>query len=106
MARFFSQMDVFADFSSYQAMGLTALEAMACGAAVIVPQEGGSISFARHGENALLTDTHDERKCFESLAALIEDNNLRQKIQQVGLFDACAYYPEKAAFNMLQLIFR
>ena len=30
--------DVFADFSNYQAMGLTAMEAMCCGAAVIVPQ--------------------------------------------------------------------
>ena len=49
-----NEADIFVDFSEYQAMGLTALEAMSCGVAVIVPANGGASSFAVHNENALI----------------------------------------------------
>lgn len=41
LAVLLSYTDVFVDFSTHQAMGLTAMEAMACRAATIVPTEGG-----------------------------------------------------------------
>jgi GT2 family glycosyltransferase len=103
-ADFLGQLDVFADFSTYQAMGLTAMEAMASGAAVIVPAEGGSDLFARHEENVLVVDTRSETACREALERLVQDHALRQRLQQRALFDACKFHPEQAAWNILHVL--
>lgn len=104
VAEFLGRLDVFADFSTYQAMGLTALEAMASGAAVIVPSEGGGDVFARHRENALVVDTRSEEACTAALGELVEDTALRARLQQRAILDACTHHPEQAAFNILQAL--
>lgn len=105
MVTLFNECDIFVDFSSFQAMGLTALEAMACGAAVVVPERGGSSSFCRHEENALITDTASEAACLESLERLIQDQALRSKLQQQAIVDVCHYAPEQAAYKILEALF-
>lgn len=97
--------DIFVDFSTYQAMGLTALEAMACGAAVIVPLEGGAGSFARHGENALVVDTSSAEACRRALRSLIDDEHLRARLRANAIRDACSFFPERAALNILAVLF-
>ncbi len=49
--------DAFIDLSGYQAFGRASLEAMACGAAAVVPRRGGSAEYAVHGWNAQVLDT-------------------------------------------------
>lgn len=105
VARFLSQVDVFVDFSSHQAMGLTAMESMACGCAVIVPRNGGATDFARHMHNALVVDTASESACWEGLQRLIEDHQFRSRLQTQALRDICNYPPEYAALRMLEVIF-
>ncbi len=105
VARLLNEVDVFLDLSSHQAMGLTALEAMACGAAVVVPQQGGATSFARHGENSLVIDTASHRACRQAVQRLIEDHALRQRLQQQALRDVCAFFPERPASNILEVLF-
>ncbi len=106
LAALLNKVDIFVDFSSYQAMGLTAMEAMASGAAVIVPQNGGATSFAHHEKNA-----RSHRNRFHSamrgtrLTSLIRDEHLRTSLQQQSIFDICQHYPEKAAFNILDTLF-
>ena len=97
--------DIFVDFSTYQAMGLTALEAMACGGAVIVPQKGGAGSFARHGENALVVDTSSAEACWRALRSLVDDEHLRARLRANAIRDACAFFPERAALNILAVLF-
>jgi len=104
-AALMNQMDIFADFSTFQAMGLTALEAMASGAAVIVPQNGGATEYAVHEENALVIDSSDEEQCFQALCRLVDDRKLALNLQQAGAYAACRFYPEKAAFNILSSLF-
>ncbi len=58
-----SQVHVFADLSTYQALGVASLEAMASGAAVVVPKAGGADTFARHEVNALAVDTSSREAC-------------------------------------------
>jgi glycosyltransferase involved in cell wall biosynthesis len=101
VARLLSQVDVFCDFSSHQAMGLTALEAMACGAAVIVPRNGGATSFVRHGENGLVADTSSTTRCWRALRRLIERPELRQRLRERALVDVCEFFPERAAYHIL-----
>src|SRR5207237_2475616 len=54
MARLLGHSEIFIDLSDYQAMGLTLLEAMASGCAVLGPATGGANSFLRDGVNGIL----------------------------------------------------
>ncbi|HWQ84844.1 MAG TPA: glycosyltransferase [Anaerolineales bacterium] len=105
VARLMSEIDIFVDFSQHQAMGLSALEAMACGAAVIVPQNGGAVEFVRDGQNGLVVDTTSMNACWQALQRLIDDAALRRKIQDQALQDVCQYYPEQAASRILKALF-
>lgn len=105
VAQLFTEVDIFVDFSSHQAMGLTALEAMACGAAVIVPEYGGATTFAQHEQNSLVVDTTSAEACWQALQRLIEDHELRGKLQRAAIYDTALLFPERSAFSILQTLF-
>lgn len=105
LAVLFNHIDVFADFSSFQAMGLTALEAMGCGAAVIVPTKGGTSSFARSESNALVVDTGSRTECLAALERLVDDESLRVKLGRQAALDVLDHDPERAAFRILEALF-
>jgi GT2 family glycosyltransferase len=105
MANMLNEVDIFVDFSSYQAMGLTALEAMACGVAVIVPSRGGINEIARDQANSLMIDTGSEKARWEALKRLVEDHDLRRNLQRNALREVSDYYPEGPAFRMLHALF-
>jgi GT2 family glycosyltransferase/SAM-dependent methyltransferase len=105
MASFFNTTDIFVDFSSHQAMGLTALEAMACGNAVVIPENGGTVDYGRHGENCLIVNTLSFDACLEAVKKLIDNRDLLTKIQKNAIQDVCAFYPERSAYNILELLF-
>ena len=105
MARLLNQADIFVDFSDFQALGLTALESMACGVAVIVPARGGTDSYAIHEENCLVVDTQDKTACYQALQRLVEDDPLRSNIQANAISTASRFFPERTAFNMLNAVF-
>ena len=105
LAALLNEIDVFADFSEYQAMGLTAMEAMACGATAILPRSGGAGSFARHRENALLVDSDKPGDCVAALERLVEDIPLRQRLGRQATLDVCRFPPEQAAFRILAALF-
>ncbi len=97
--------DIFLDLSTYQAMGLTALEAMASMVAVIAPQAGGADEFIEHDTSGLLIDTSDEEACFTAATRLIEEYDLRSRLQRNALYRANQFYPEQSAANMLIALF-
>lgn len=105
VANLLSQSDIFIDYSSHQAMGLTAMEAMACGCAVIVPQEGGASSYAVHERNSLIVDSSSFDQMWTALQQLIENEELRSRLRRGAIYDICAYYPERAAVNILDALF-
>jgi hypothetical protein len=105
VARLMSEADLFLDLSSHQAMGLTALEAMASGAAVAVPLRGGAVSYARDDENALLADTSDFDACLGAASRLVEDGALRRRLQERAVRDVCAFHPEGPALRILVCLF-
>jgi len=78
---------------------------MACGAAVILPQEGGANSFAVHEVNAMIVDTHSKHRCLNALERLHKDHDLRIRLQRQAIADICKYPPEWAAYNILMTIF-
>jgi GT2 family glycosyltransferase len=105
MAELLGRVDIFADFSTYQAMGLTALEAMSCGAVPIVPVNGGSASFAIDEKNALIVDTTSAEACRFALKRLADDVGLRFKMRKEAIATAHAHAPEFAASRMLDALF-
>jgi len=105
MASVLSCTDIFADFSSFQAMGLTSMEAMACGCGVIVPKNGGSVEFVTDGKNGIVVDTTDKDACMKALYRLIEDHEYLYKLGLNALNDICEYIPEKCAYNFLNACF-
>ena len=105
VANLLSKADIFVDFSEHQAMGLTALEAMACGCAVIVPQNGGAIEFVQDRKTGLIVDTNNSAACYNALQQIVENDLLRREIQISALHDVVKYFPEKPAFNILNCLF-
>jgi len=105
MATLLNEADIFVDFSEFQAFGLTALESMASGLAVIVPDNGGTGIYAKHEENCLAVDTHDQSASFKALQRLIEDDALRQKLQISAIPTAAQFFPELPAINILKTLF-
>lgn len=95
--------DVFVDFSDYQAFGRTALEAMACGCAVVVPAEGGAAEYAVDGRNSLVADTHADENCLAALTRLVRDASLRRRLQAAAVATSQRYSIESAAISELAL---
>ena len=100
-----SKADIFTDFSSHQAMGLTALEAMASGCSVIVPENGGAVEFVRHKVNGIVVDTTNFQDSMLGLEELVENDALRKQLQLNAIHDVTNYYPEKAAYNIIYYLF-
>jgi glycosyltransferase involved in cell wall biosynthesis len=97
--------DIFLDFSIYQAMGLTALEAMASGVAVVGPRRGGLAEFLEHEVSGLLVDTRDEMQCLQAARRLIDDWEFRDGLIRKGLEVAAHCYPEQAALALMETLF-
>ena len=96
--------DVFVDFSTYQAFGRTALEAMACGCAVIVPEHGGTSEYAENDVNALVVDTTDKNACIAATQRLVETRELRKRLSRNAKPTAARYSTRAAAASILAVL--
>jgi glycosyltransferase involved in cell wall biosynthesis len=68
---------VFLCTSEVEGFGLTNVEAMACGAALVTTDNGGSRDYAFHGETALVGRHGDVAALSEHVATLLEDDGRR-----------------------------
>ena len=105
LAALLARTDILLDASDYQAMGLTALEAMLSGAAVIGPVAGGMDAFVTTGENGILLDTTDEAACTAAILGLVQDPARLLALRTAGLATANRHGPEHAAARLLAALF-
>jgi glycosyltransferase involved in cell wall biosynthesis len=96
--------DIFVDCSTFQAMGLTAMEAMASGVAVVGPENGGLREIVTHGRDGLLVDTLNEDAVVAAVARLVSDHALRRSIRANAL-EVVRHSPTLAACRMLDCLF-
>jgi glycosyltransferase involved in cell wall biosynthesis len=75
---------VFLCTSWVEGFGLTNIEAMACGAALVTTNNGGSRDYAFHGETALLGAYGDVAALSEHVIGLLEDDDRRVAVATAG----------------------
>ncbi|WP_462322841.1 glycosyltransferase family 4 protein, partial [Halochromatium sp.] len=105
MLRLLARSHIFIDASDFQAMGLTCMEAMACGVAVVGPLKGGLSEILHHDHNGLLVDTSDEAACLNAMLELVDQPSKRQALVEAALTDIANYDPESAALRMMNVLF-
>jgi glycosyltransferase involved in cell wall biosynthesis len=84
MAEFYRRCDVFVFPSLAEGFGLPALEAMACGCAVLLTDCGGVSSFARPEENCLMVPPCRPDLLVAAIERLVSDPALRARLAAAG----------------------
>ena len=85
---FYSAADVFVMPSYYESFGLAALEAMACGAPVIVSSAGGPNTFVTNGESGYLIPWHCPEPYVQRLDMLLTNPGLQEKMSRAAITKA------------------
>lgn len=97
LARIYSGAHVHFDGSDFQAFGLPALEAMACGAVSVLTDVGGVREYARDEENCLLVPPRDPDAAAGAILRLLSDQALQQRLRDGGLATSRDYSMKRAA---------
>lgn len=90
LADFYNSLTVFVLPSAYEGWGLTAVEAMACGAAVVTTASGGTADFAVDGTNALVVPPYAPEALAAACRRLLDDVGLRSRLVAAGVGTAAA----------------
>ncbi len=95
----YSIADVFAFPSFFEGFGMPPLEAMACGTPVITSNVSSLPEFAT--DAAFLVNPENTDEIAQAITRLLEDERLRQKLQEKGYQRAKQYTWERSAKKML-----
>jgi L-malate glycosyltransferase len=108
VAEIMQALDLLVINSSAEPFGLVALEAMACGTAVLAAAVDGIPEIIEHGKNGWLIPPRDERKLAETIVNLGTQPTLRERLAEEGKltvaarFSANRYMEELQAFYHLE----
>jgi glycosyltransferase involved in cell wall biosynthesis len=84
LARVYSGADVYLCPSWDEGLGMPSMEAMACGAALVTYDNGGSRDYARDGETALVAPRRDVAGLAAALGRVLDDPALRGRLAAAG----------------------
>jgi glycosyltransferase involved in cell wall biosynthesis len=84
LAYLYATCDVFVSTSWREGFGLPPLEAMACGAPVVLTDSSGVREFARNGENCLMVPPRNPKTLAEAIQCILTDRNLAEKLRENG----------------------
>ena len=85
---------------------MPAMEAMACGAALLTYDNGGCRDYARDGETALVARRRDVDDLAVRLARLVGDGELRRRLAGAGRELITRSFDWDAAVARLERLFR
>lgn len=94
--KIYNSVSIFVSGSVKEGFGLTGLESMACGSALVSTNYRGVQEYALDGKNALLSPIKNIDGLANNIIRLIEDDNLRIKIAYNGEKTAKEFSWEKA----------
>lgn len=105
LAWLYSSCDVYLCPSWDEGLGMPAMEAMACGAAVVTYDNGGCRDYAHHGVTALVARRRDVADLADQLFRLVTDADLRQRLALAGQqWVTAAFRWERAVERMEALL--
>jgi glycosyltransferase involved in cell wall biosynthesis len=84
LADFYNDVSVFVLPSHFEGLGLPAIEAMACGAAVVTTDNAGSRQFAHHEQNAFVVSPGRPDQLAAGIERLLLDDELRLDLAHAG----------------------
>jgi glycosyltransferase involved in cell wall biosynthesis len=96
LARLYATCDLFVSASWREGFGLPPLEAMACGAPVVLTDSGGVREYARPGENCLLVPIRDPEALAEAMLRVLTDRSLAVRLRRNGPPTAARFTWESA----------
>ena len=100
----YNQSMIFVLPSLVEGMSLPPLEAMACGCAVVVTDNGGINEYINDGLNGIVCPTRDSNCLYEKIVLLINNKTLRQNLIQNGLETAQKFSYDDMNKNFIKLI--
>lgn len=100
----YNRAKIFICSSLYEGWGLPAMEAMACGAAVVTTDCGGVRDFAIPEQTAIVCPIKDDKSITNSIIRLLDNNSLRIQIIINALQTIAALDWQKNALTFLEII--
>ena len=91
--------DIVVQPSHFEALGLSAVEALACGAPVIASGVGGLLDFVRHDDNGLICQPHDPESLARALEELLADAPRRARLAAQARASVASVYDERTVFG-------
>ena len=105
LRRLYSGTDVYLCPSWDEGLGMPSMEAMACGAALVTYDNGGSRDYARDGETALVAPRRDVGALASALERVLADAALRVRLAAAGsAFIRDAFAWDRAVARMENLL--
>lgn len=84
LVHLYSACDIFVSASWYEGFGLPALEAMACGAAVVTTDSRGMREYAIDRENCIIVPPKNPPQLADAILLLLTDNKLAEHLRKNG----------------------
>jgi glycosyltransferase involved in cell wall biosynthesis len=103
LARLYSSARVHFDGSDFQAFGLPALEAMACGTVSVITDTGGVREYALDGDNCLLVKPRDVDGAAAAILRLLSDDALVARLREGGFETSRAHSVKRQARDTLRV---
>lgn len=88
LARLYNKYSVYIDPSEFQGFGMMGLEAMSCGCACVLTNNGGITEYAVDKHNCMLSDPHAVDYMADRVVALLRNDDLRNGLVRNGLATA------------------
>jgi glycosyltransferase involved in cell wall biosynthesis len=98
--------DVVIQPSHFEALGLTAVEALACGVPVIASAVGGLLDFVIDGENGLLCPPQDPVSLAGCIRTFVNDVAFRQRASDRARASVIDEYDEQKVFSRFAALLR
>jgi glycosyltransferase involved in cell wall biosynthesis len=91
--------------SHFEALGLSAIEALACGVPLIASAVGGLLDFVVDGDNGLLCPPQDPPALAARLGSLLSDSSLRSRLAARARASVLQEYDEQIVFGRMRDLF-
>jgi D-inositol-3-phosphate glycosyltransferase len=91
--------------SHFEALGLSAIEALACGVPLVASAVGGLLDFVVDGENGRLAPPEDPPALAACIGPLLIDADARARLARHARASVLQEYDELAVFGRMQALF-